>query len=505
MADFDSRPGVGLGGGESGSGTAVGGGGHAVSDVAQHLSEQAQTAALVAELPAWEAILSEGSALIPGTVLDPCRDTYARAEHLQQSLSVEVTTALLTDVAAAFHARINDVLLTALAVAVAAWRGERGESVDAPLLIDLEGHGREPMSGGIDLSRTVGWFTSVFPVKLELGPIDVAGALAADRELGEAFKQVKEALRAIPGRGLGYGLLRYLHPETGPRLAARSEPQIGFNYLGRFTEGGAGAWSATGEESGFGGGDLALPMMHLLEINARTADGPQGPRLTAVWSWAATHLKESEVRSLAQGWQRVLEALVRHVRQPGSGGHTPSDFPLVTLTQAQVDQLETCCVELEDVLPLSPLQEGLLFHTLYDDIGPDVYTVQIVLELEGPLDSSRLRAAAEALVGRHANLRASIHHEGLERPVQVIPRVVEVAWREVDLSTLKAEAQVQRREELLAADRAERFVLAAGPLLRWMLLTLGRDRYVLVLANHHILIDGWSMPVFFAELLALYG
>ena len=145
------------------------------------------------------------------------------------------------------------------------------------------------------------------------------------------------------------------------------------------------------------------------------------------------------------------------------------------------------------------LQEGLLFHALYDDTAPDVYTVQIVVELEGVLDAGRLRAAAQALLDRHANLRASIHHEGLERPVQVIPRAVEVPWREIDLSALPGEAQEARRAELLAADRAERFVPAAGPLLRWTLLRLGPERHLLVLTNHHILLDGWSMPVSWAS------
>ena len=165
-----------------------------------------------------------------------------------------------------------------------------------------------------------------------------------------------------------------------------------------------------------------------------------------------------EVRALAEAWRRALEALARHVEQPGAGGHTPSDFPLVTLSQEQMEQLEASCPALEDILPLSPLQEGLLFHVLYDDTAPDVYNVQIVVELEGVLDAGRLHAAAQALLHRHANLLASIRHEGLERPVQVIPRQVEVPWREVDLSPLEGEAQDEHRAELLAADRACRRV-----------------------------------------------
>ena len=175
---------------------------------AQHLAEAAQTPALLEELPVWEALLEGGGSLIPGAIVNPTRDTYASAGHLRIELPAHVTSALLTTVTSAFHAQINDVLLGALAVAVAGWRHARGNGADGPVIVDLEGHGREPMAGGIDLSRTVGWFTSLFPVGLDTGPIDIAEALAGGPSVGRAIKRIKEQLRAIPGRGLGYGLLR---------------------------------------------------------------------------------------------------------------------------------------------------------------------------------------------------------------------------------------------------------------------------------------------------------
>ena len=97
------------------------------------------------------------------------------------------------------------------------------------------------------------------------------------------------------------------------------------------------------------------------------------------------------MRDLAQRWFEALEALVRHAEQPGAGGRTPSDLPLVALSQAEIERLESEYPQIEDILPLSPLQEGLLFHALYDAQAPDVYTVQLVLALEGPLDGGALR------------------------------------------------------------------------------------------------------------------
>ena len=182
-----------------------------------------------------------------------------------------------------------------------------------------------------------------------------------------------------------------------------------------------------------------------------------------------------------------------------------SDRPLVTLTQAETAWLESQYAEIEDILPLSPLQEGLLFHALFDAQGPDIYTMQVAFALEGPLDGEALRAAAEALVHRHGSLRAAFRHENLSRPVQIILPAVRVAWRNIDLSLLDDVAREQRLAQVVAEDCAERFDLAAAPLLRFTLIRLGADRHQLLFTHHHILVDGWSIPVLVQELLRLYA
>ncbi len=362
---------------------------------ARHLADLAVSPAVLAELPYWEHCLDRGSPLLPDAVLEPTRDTVGHAAHLRRELPVALTRALLGAVPTAFHARINDVLLTALAVAVAAWRRGRASGDDGAVLIDLEGHGREAQDPSLDLSRTVGWFTSLYPLCLDLRGIDPDDDLA----IGGALKRVKEQLRAIPRQGLGYGLLRHLHADARSRLAAHPQPQISFNYLGRFAANGDADWDPVGDDAALdGGADPLMPLFHLLEINALTLDGPDGPRLGVDWGWAPAHLAEAEVADLAAAWQRALEAMARLVERPGTGGHTPSDFPLTALSQSQVDRLEAANPGLEDILPLSTLQEGLLFHALYDSAAPDVYTVQLVIELSGDLDTPRLRRATEVLL-----------------------------------------------------------------------------------------------------------
>ncbi|MEV0703323.1 amino acid adenylation domain-containing protein, partial [Saccharopolyspora sp. NPDC050389] len=157
-----------------------------------------------------------------------------------------------------------------------------------------------------------------------------------------------------------------------------------------------------------------------------------------------------------------------------------------------------------DVLPLSPLQEGLLFHALHQGSGPDEYVVQVVLELDGPLRAAELRGAAEAILRRHPNLSAAFWFEGVDSPVQVIPRSVTLPWAEFDLRGRTVDEQRAERERLLLEQREAGFDLFDPPLLRFALIRLEPQRHLLVLTNHHILLDGWSYPVLFRELFQLY-
>ncbi len=181
------------------------------------------------------------------------------------------------------------------------------------------------------------------------------------------------------------------------------------------------------------------------------------------------------------------------------------DRPLISLSQAEIARLESRHPQFEDILPLSPLQEGLLFHALYDVQGPDVYTVQLLLGLDGPLHADDLKAAVQSLLARHASLRAGFQHENLSRPVQIIVSSVMPPWRSIDLSLLDEGSQEQRLTQILAEDRAEHFDLASPPLMRFALVRLSAERHRLLLTNHHILMDGWSLPVLVQELLTLYA
>ncbi|MFG1672553.1 amino acid adenylation domain-containing protein [Streptomyces sp. Y7] len=274
--------------------------------------------------------------------VDRERDLHGTSGRISLSLATEVTQALLARVPGTVNASVEDVLLSAFAVAVAEWRRGRGGNPDAPVVVDLESHGRhEEAVPGSDLSRTAGWFTALYPVRLAPDVADWTTLQQDGAALGDVLKQVKEQVRSVPGDGLGFGLLRHLNPRTGPVLAALPEPEFGFNYLGRRTatpSGPARHWSVIG--GGVAAFRPAAPMAHVIEISAVAQDGEDGPRLRADWTYATGVIGDDDARDLADLWFRTLEALVDLADRPDVGGLTPSDVTLASLSQSEIEEFE---------------------------------------------------------------------------------------------------------------------------------------------------------------------
>ncbi|WP_284117678.1 non-ribosomal peptide synthetase [Streptomyces fragilis] len=478
------------------------------------LTEQARTPERLAELPLWERMLAAPRTRFARRPLDPSRDTTVTARSRTVVYGAERARHLFTTIPLAFHCEINDVLLTALAVAV-----QRCLDTDEDVVIDVEGHGREPVVPGADLSRTVGWFTSMYPVRMAPGIPPDGKTLPSGAELGDALRRVKEQLRAVPDKGIGFGMLRHLGPqEAGRRLAAAEPRDIGFNYFGRFllpSEGGEEDWTPAPETGMTAGADAGMPLDHPLSVNALTEDTAEGPVLRIAFSWANGAVDDDRVDELADTWFEVLDALAAHAAEPGSGGRTPSDFPLVELGQRDIELLEREYPGLDEILPLSSLQQGMLYHLLLgslnspgnggsEDSAHALYTVQFWLELEGDLNTSAMRAALRALMDRHRNLGAAFVHTGLPQPVQVLRPGVEVPWQETDLSDLPEEEQERETDRLLVKERTRPYDPSRAPLMRVLLVDLGGDRRRLVLSTHHILLDGWSLPVVIEELFTHY-
>ncbi|WP_156434464.1 condensation domain-containing protein, partial [Mycobacterium sp. IS-1590] len=453
------------------------------------LADHAYAPAVMGQAEVWKRV-AEVPALLPAP--QPA-DTYAGAGQWSVSLDTETTAVLVGQVPAAFHTGIHEVLLIALAIAVGEFVGAGG-----PVGIDVEGHGRdEGIAAGVDLTRTVGWFTTKYPVALDICRLSWAQVTAGDAGLGALVKDAKEQLRALPDP-LTYGLLRYLNPDIE---LPEHDPPIGFNYLGRLTSTGQESsddlWRIGPDGVSLTGVAAAVPMplAHTVELNAGTVDTGTGPQLHAHWTWAPSTLDSERVNRLSRLWFEALAGICTHVRA-GGGGLTPSDIAPARLTQHQIDDLAQR-YDVTDILPLTPLQQGLLFHTSTAKASDDAYAVQLMITLSGALDSSRLREAVNTVVKRHPNLAARFHIQ-FDEPVQTIPADPAVGWRSIELVS---EEQIERIE---AEERAAVCDLFGQNIFRAALIRTAHEQHRFVLTFHHIVMDGWSLPILVGEIFASY-
>ncbi|ROP31317.1 non-ribosomal peptide synthetase [Couchioplanes caeruleus] len=476
------------------------------------LADEAAAAQRAAELPVWQEILRADEPVLGARALDPARDVAATVDTVRIQVPADVTETLLTTLPAVFRGGVDDGLLTGLALALAQWRRTRGES-GTSTLVRLEGHGREEhLVSGADLSSTVGWFTAMFPVRLDLAGVDVTNAFAGGPAAGRAIKAVKEQLRAVPDNGMGYGLLRHLNPQTAAALAGAREPQIGFNYLGRSSDAdipeelrGLGWAPDPAYRDLIAAPDADMPALSALEINAVATSTAAGDELTAYFGFPTGVLGRDEVTELAGLWVQALTALARHATAPGAGGLTPSDAPLVPVCQDEIDGWEARFGALAAAWPATPVQSGMLFHTMLAGSSFDAYHMQLVFHLSGAVDPERMHRAAQALVGQHASLRAAFVDRADGEVVQVVPRTVTLPWQYLDLTAADEPARTEAFEAFLARDRDVHFDVADPPLIRMALAILEPGRAELVLTAHHVLIDGWSMPLLMRDLLLLYA
>ncbi|MFJ6483324.1 amino acid adenylation domain-containing protein [Streptomyces sp. NPDC091682] len=476
---------------------------------AHHLELQARSPEVLAELPFWRSTLET-----PGAgadlqepwhrVPDPARDTAGTARTLTLDLPAEVAGPLLTRVPGALRTGPAEVLLAGLVLA--GHRLRSPGSAPGSLLVDLEGHGRVDRTGRHDLARTVGWFTTQYPVRFDLDGLDLDAAARGGDALAELVARIHAAVASVPDHGTGFGLLSRLDPRSAAQLSGLPRPGVLFNYLGRFAGGDGAPWNPAPEAGGLRADvDPAMPVEHALQIDAMAVDGADGPSFTAVVTHPRALLTDAEADALVAAWDEALRLLAGWTGAPRPRRLTPRDLPLVRLTQPETDALAARYPGLADVLPLSPLQEGLFFHSAFDTGAMDAYTGQIVLTLDGALAEDALRTACDRLLRRHTALRSAFTDQGLDRPVQIVVESAGAPWEAVDLGGLGSADRQQEWERLLAADRARRFDLERPPLVRFTLVRFGAGEHRLVMTNHHIVWDGWSSAVLLRELLTGYA
>ena len=461
---------------------------------AQHLQELAQSVPFVQQERAYWLRDTQ----VPTAPL-PCdfptgSNTGAWARTVSVTLTTEETRLLLQDACLPYHCQLQDLLLVALLQTLASWIGTQ------TIGLNLEGHGREELLDETpDVSRTVGWFTSLYPVLFTL-PLQGGS--------GTWIKTIKEQLRSVPHKGIGYGLLRYLcdDPELREQLASATPSQVSFNYLGQFDQvllsssSREDAPQPAPESSGVALGPQN-PRPHLLDVSALVSGG----QLHLQWTYSEQLHKPTTIEALAQKCVQALRELLAHCLTPGAGGWTPSDFPLTSLDQTTLDRLLAGRENLiEDLYPLTPLQQGLLFHTLYAPRS-GVYIEQVSGILRGEVKVGAFERAWQQVITQHATLRtAFVWQELLREPLQIVFRQVKLPTRILDWRSRERSQQEADLQAFLQTDRAQGFDVGQAPLMRLTLVRLSETRTQVIWTHHHLLLDGWSLSLLFQEVLASY-
>ena len=455
---------------------------------ARRLAEHARSETLRAELDYW---LAEGAhAGSPLPVDHPeglAENTAGNLRSVSVSLTPRETRALLERAPRTYGVDVNDVLLTATAQAVSAWTGSTS------VLVDLEGHGRDGLLDGVDLSRTVGWFTTLFPVRIDL---------AGTEDVGEALRATKEQLRAVPRKGLGYGVLRYLTTDgdIAARLCARRSPEILFNYLGQF--------SGSSDESLFtrlprSAGRVSAPdnaRRHLIDITAFVSRG----RLQVEWRYCGRVHDKHTIDALAGRFEAALRALLTHCAGRRGRTFTPSDFRLGRLDRHALDTLQARYAHegLQDLYVASPMQQGMLFHSLSSGDSA-LFVTQITCALRGPLNRPAFRQAWQEVIDAEPVFRTAfaVFGDGVH---QVVSQKVRAVVQEIDCRHLSASERQERLEHFVDEDRRRGFEIDRPPLLRVALLRFDDQECRMVLTVHHAILDGWSLPIVLHDVFGAY-
>ncbi|MCU1786941.1 non-ribosomal peptide synthetase [Pseudomonas sp. 13B_2.1_Bac1] len=455
----------------------------ALRDWAARLQAYAGSESLREELSVWQDQLAGPAVALP--VARPQGSLRHRdADTVSVRLDAERTRQLLQQAPSAYRTQVNDLLLTALARVVCRWSGH------ASALIQLEGHGREALFDDIDLTRSVGWFTSAYPLRLT----PQAGQ-------GDSIKAIKEQLRGVPHKGLGYGVLRYLADDLCKRsMAALPSAAITFNYLGQFDQSfGADALFHPLDESAGLAHDPDAPLPNELSVDSQVYGG----ELVLRWTFSRERHDPQTLQALADAYLAELQSLVAHCLEDSVGGLTPSDFPLAHLTQAQLDALPVPASAIEDVYPLTPMQEGLLLHTLLEP-GTGLYYMQDRYRINSALDPERFAQAWQAVIARHEALRASFCWNVGEDMLQVIHKPGSTPIEYLDWRADPESEQEPRLQALLKQEREAGFDLLNQAPFHLRLIRVGEARYWFMMSNHHILIDAWCRSLLMNDFFELY-
>ncbi|MGN1224758.1 MAG: condensation domain-containing protein, partial [Ruminococcus sp.] len=390
------------------------------------------------------------------------------------TLQKEVTNALIYHSNHAYGTEINDLLLTALGIAVHKTYG------NTHIGIRMEGHGRESIHKAMEIDRTVGWFTCTYPVVLEIGE-EIAGNIVS----------VKETLRKVPNNGIGYGVL--WNEEAFD--VREKEDLISFNYLGNFEEGVPEQQEfiqisqySGGQESADGNYPHAF-----WNINGVLSDGV----LRFTLEYDASKYKESMISNFVNNFKDALGMIAEHCKNQIETVQTPSDFGLQQLSMEHVQEL---LLQAEDLYPLTPLQEGMFYQGMAEE-EKGAYVLQTVYRIRDTIEIATMETAFALTAEKYPVIKTRIIGQGLEQHVQLIAREMDYTIKQIDL-TGKGNAVLAA---IVEEDVRCGFDLESDNLFRIQVVKLNSKEFCMIISVHHIILDGWSMPIVIGQLFQYYA
>lgn len=465
----------------------------------EKLAEYACSAAITAEASHWLALASVPVVSLPRD--SKGSNTAGSADTVVTALTAEDTRTLLQKLPELYGTKINDVLLAALARTLARITN------NSPLLIDMEGHGRENISADVDVSRTVGWFTTHYPVLLH--------ANINDRP-EDTLLQIRSQLQSTPNSGIGYGLLRYLRTEEAMTKDLKNLParEIKFNYLGQIdnVRPHAGLFSILGEGTGPQRDEFSQ-RTHLLDINSIVVAGQFHVR----WTYSRNVHRKATMQRLADSFRDELSALISGEGRTGARSYSPAEFPLARINSEGLQKIANFVEnnfkkeatkgdqppEIVDIYPLSPLQESLLAHCLAAPASGAGFE-QKSIHLAGELDIGAFRQTWNAIIERHPILRTLFTADEHGRFLQVVLDRARIPLEQQDWRHLTPPEQSSRLRIYLRGDREKGFDPGCAPLMRLALLQLSDASYEVVWSYHHLLLDAWCRNLVIRDVFRLY-
>jgi amino acid adenylation domain-containing protein/non-ribosomal peptide synthase protein (TIGR01720 family) len=401
-------------------------------------------------------------------------------------LSAKETRLLLTKANYAYHTEVNDIILTALGRALTQWSG------NDRVLIDLEGHGREEIGSNLDISRTIGWFTSIYPVVL---------TIESKKGLAFQIKNMKEELRKIPYKGMTYHVLKYLTKQQNNQ-AKKLKPEISFNYLGQFD---LDISLKQFKISKLPVGNTISPKAertHDLEINCMVVEN----ELNISLNYNANAYEEQTMERLCDSFLTQLQEVVAHCTAQKKSVLTPSDVGDQELTLDEFDEIMESVdpkFEIEKVYPLTPMQEGMLFHALLGTKS-NAYFEQMILTVKGDLDEKSLSKSFGYVIQKYGVFRTIFVYEKVNKLRQIVVRQRDPEYVFEDISLLDQDKKIAYIEQRKQADMERGFDVSTDLPIRLMVVKMEQDCYKIIWSFHHIVMDGWCLPIVIKDIFEIY-